>query len=113
MKMRTYKNQFPDYGDMEPEILNFLIEHGFWDSSWHNDTCPSWTHDDSGLRVFIDYKEQEQSECWQNQPTSPYCRFFVYQADMDMEYNDDCPQTLTNNWQETMNFIETYIDGNQ
>ena len=55
--MKTHP-EFCDYpiADLPP------MPTGFADSSWHNDTCPSYIDEDRGLRIFIDYADKAQRE---------------------------------------------------
>jgi hypothetical protein len=53
---RTYASEFGPKYHPEPEVLHLLGQLFFLDSSWHNDTCPSWTYefnDRSTLIVFV------------------------------------------------------------
>ena len=57
---QTYRTEFPDYGlmDIEPPA-------GFADSSWHNDTCPSFAAaatTTGQLKLWIDYASPERRE---------------------------------------------------
>src|SRR5687768_13043239 len=53
-----YRTEFPDYPiDAMPPI-----PEGFVDTSWHNDTCPSFTNAELGLVLFIDYPTEEWRE---------------------------------------------------
>jgi hypothetical protein len=38
------------------------MPEGFADSSWHNDTCPSYIDEQRGLRIFIDYVDVTKRE---------------------------------------------------
>lgn len=50
--------EFPDYPlDSLPEI-----PAGFTDTSWHNDTCPSFGDEEFNLVVFIDYPDAAMRE---------------------------------------------------
>jgi hypothetical protein len=50
--------EFSDYplADLPP------IPDGFADSSWHNDTCPSYINEAIGVQVFIDYVDVSKRE---------------------------------------------------
>jgi hypothetical protein len=54
----TYRTEFPDFpvGDMPK------IPKGFEDTSWHNDTCPSFYHEALEWKLWVDYAEQAQRE---------------------------------------------------
>lgn len=54
-----YKQKFPDY-DYE-----IKMPAGFWDSSWHNDVCPSIRrdiHHDLGVKIYCDYSDYGRRE---------------------------------------------------
>lgn len=51
-----HKREFPDF------TLDVTIPEGFNDTSWHNDICPSWTHETRNLRLWIEYADPEQRE---------------------------------------------------
>ncbi|WP_175619482.1 hypothetical protein [Bradyrhizobium sp. 2S1] len=38
------------------------IPQGFTDSSWHNDSCPNFTSEELGLRIWVDYADKAQRE---------------------------------------------------
>ena len=38
------------------------MHEGFADSSWHNDTCPSYLDEAFGLQVFVDYADLTKRE---------------------------------------------------
>ena len=54
----SYQIEFPDF-DAAGEA-DALIAAGFKDTSWHNDTCPSFTRD--GLWIFVDYVDPARRE---------------------------------------------------
>jgi hypothetical protein len=49
----TYRDAFPNYSPAEMPA----IPAGFFDTSWHNDACPSFTSDPLGLTLWVDYAE--------------------------------------------------------
>lgn len=51
----SYRDEFPEAEyDVEPKALLFLAALGFTDSSWHNDICPSFSHEAAHLVVWCD-----------------------------------------------------------
>jgi hypothetical protein len=54
--MRTYRTEFPTF---DPATMP-AIPATWLDTSWHNDTCPSFQC--GALRIFVDYAEPEHRE---------------------------------------------------
>lgn len=53
----SYRTAFPDFPDADmPPIPN-----GWFDASWKNDACPSFTC--GAYRIFIDYADVNRREC--------------------------------------------------
>lgn len=52
-----YRREFPDYGPVD-----FAIPQGWDDTSWHNDSCPSWRNESLGLQLFADYADRAKRE---------------------------------------------------
>ena len=50
--------EFPDY----EQISLPLIPQGWEESSWHNDSCPSFVIGETGLQVYLDYPKPEDRE---------------------------------------------------
>jgi hypothetical protein len=97
----NYKNEFPRFDDTLPTLA------GFYDSSWHNDACPSITKDlgnDRYLKIYIDYKDKEQSDFF-DVPEERYFRFGVY---LDKPEEDCNAEFLfqSNDWAEIEKFIK-------
>tara|TARA_R100000808_G_C2053757_1_gene88134 strand:+ start:282 stop:569 length:288 start_codon:yes stop_codon:yes gene_type:complete len=51
-----YKKEFPDF-ELDVELPERMI-----DSSWHNNTMPSWRNWKFPIEIWIDYKDPEQRE---------------------------------------------------
>lgn len=51
-----YKKEFPDF-ELDVELPERMI-----DSSWHNNTMPSWRYYRFPIEIWIDYKDEEQRE---------------------------------------------------
>ena len=64
---------------VRPEGIGILEKMGFWDSSWGNDACPSWTHDGVDLQIYIDlpipYSEVQDNP-------SEYMQYMVTKASL-------------------------------
>jgi hypothetical protein len=96
----NYLEQFPHYDDTLPTL------EGFYDSSWHNDACPSITKDLGGekyLQVFCDYKNKELSDF--ADLVDGYARFSVcyqnHEEDLNGQYLFE-----SNDWAEIEKFIK-------
>jgi hypothetical protein len=93
-------NEFPRYDDQLPEI------EGFYDSSWHNDACPSITKDlenDSYLILYCDYKNQSLSD-WAD--IEDYKRYHLYHQNDETGFFDDLLRT--NDLDEVKTFLTNY-----
>lgn len=53
----TYKTEFPDFGDLDIEL-----PPDFEDTSWRNDTCPSFRSMSRSLLLYIDYADPAARE---------------------------------------------------
>lgn len=51
-----YKQEFPDFN------LDVVLPEGFEDVSWHNDTCPSFQHNELDVIIYIDFAEPSKRE---------------------------------------------------
>jgi hypothetical protein len=96
----NYLEQFPHYDDTLPTL------EGFYDSSWHNDACPSLTKDLGGekyLQVFCDYKDKELSDF--ADLVEGYARFSVFYQDHEQDLNAEL-LFESNNWADIEKFIK-------
>jgi len=59
MLFRNYLNQFGWPLKKEAYLLKKL---GFYDSSWKNDMCPSFTNSKLGIRVWVDHPKKHRRE---------------------------------------------------
>lgn len=50
-----FEREFPGFSAAWAADQLPTIPAGFEDQSWHNDTCPSWRHENLGLTLFIDW----------------------------------------------------------
>ena len=64
--------------DQLVEYIDTLEKLGFWDSTYTNDACPSWTHDDLDLQ--IPYSEIQDTP-------SEYLRYAITKASLYGEQN--------------------------
>lgn len=93
--MTTFREEFPDF----PAADMPQLPEGFIDTSWHNNTCPSFTSDELGLEVWVDYLDPSQREYGPKYP-----RFNVSPQDHGVECSGDSLQT--DDWVEVLAFIE-------
>lgn len=84
----TYQTEFPDF---DPATMP-AIPAGFDDVSWHNDACPSFQNEASGLIIFIDYADKSLSEL----PSVP--RFSL--SEIDPEEEGDTGIAASDDWSE-------------
>lgn len=61
---RTYSNQF-DLDKYPCTIPAFLLKAPWEDTSWGNDACPSFTHNELHLAVYVDFDDPEDRE-WES-----------------------------------------------
>jgi hypothetical protein len=56
----TYRTEFPDFDYDLPSL------EGFFDQSWHNDTCPKLVREDGDVTVTVwcDYADAGMREGW-------------------------------------------------
>jgi hypothetical protein len=91
--MADYRKEFPDFpADDMP-----AIPQGFEDSSWHNDSCPSFTSEALGLRIWIDFADPEQRDIREG------CRFALEPAD---NLDTITEPTCTDDWQAILDAVE-------
>ena len=86
---------------IRPEGIDILEKMGFYDSSWGDDACPSWTHDGLELQVYVDLPV-EHSEL--HHQSAVYTQYALYHHDSgDTSENlgehilssNDFPEVLT------------------
>ena len=97
----NYLEQFPHYDDTLPTL------EGFYDSSWHNDACPSITKDlgeETYLQIYIDYKDKAKSDFYDVEDRN-YSRFHV-NLDKPNEWLDSKFLFESNDWAEIEKFIK-------
>lgn len=60
-----WRNEFREFDrDLEPILKRLNDEFGgcFYDSSWHNDTCPSFSTRDDSIRLWVNWKNPDMQE---------------------------------------------------
>lgn len=95
-----YKKEFPLFDDVLPSI------EGFYDSSWHNDSCPSLGKElknGAFVSVFVDYKNKELSD-FADLEGENYKRFRVGLTNQIGEY---IVLFESNNFKEIKNYIKS------
>lgn len=92
MKFHT---EFPDYP--ATEMPGVPEGYGFVETSWHNDMCPSFTSDEIGMTLWIDYPHADDREF----PDSK--RFVIQSQDHGVETGEF--SLNTDDWNEVLAFI--------
>lgn len=92
----NWRTEFPDY----PVADMPTLPDTFSDTSWHNDTCPSFTSDALGLIVWIDYSNPDDREF----PDGP--RFGLMEQQNGCELG--CGLLETDDWDEVLTFIANW-----
>jgi len=88
--MCLYRTEFPDI-EFELDTMP-AIPSAWLDTSWHNDSCPSFQC--GALRIFVDYANAEDREV----PEAP--RYSVHL------WEGDYPALLaTDDWQAVLDFV--------
>jgi len=88
----TVRNQFPDYPvDALPDLT------GFEDTSWHNDTCPSFKR--GQLLTWIDWPDPREREDFDG------CRFIVCRLDDEGCLTEGAAALETDDWSEVLAFV--------
>jgi len=100
--MGEYLAEFPDF---RPQDMP-AIPKGFVDTSWHNDACPSFTSDQYGLTIWVDYADPTKREYGDTHP-----RFIVNSQDHGVETSG--PSLATDDWNEVLAFIEATVKERQ
>lgn len=88
----TVRNQFPDYPvDALPDLT------GFEDTSWHNDTCPSFKR--GQFLTWVDWPDPREREDFDG------CRFIVCRLDEEGCLTEDATALETDDWAEVLSFV--------
>jgi hypothetical protein len=86
----TFEREFRDF----PADTMPVIPAGFADTSWHNDTMPSFTSLPLRLSLWVDYADRDLREL----PDCNRDRFSVYELKEDGSFTTDEPMLSTNEW---------------
>lgn len=97
-----YRREFPDFPAM-PEVSE-LLALGFTDSSWHNDSAPTFVSADMTTRVWIEHPDADKRE----EPGQ--VRFAVERGDFNPEtsvgvFNPDMAYQ-GNEWAEVLRIVK-------
>ena len=84
----SYQTEFPGFEDAP--AADWLAAHGFEDTSWHNDACPSFTCD--VFVLWVDFKDPDERE----RPEQP--RYAITDEDREVLATDD--------WADVRAFVE-------
>lgn len=97
--MQPYLYAFPDFGE-----LDIQAPAGFNDTSYKNDTCPSFSSkkfaDGSSLVLYVDYKELDKREYEDTK------RFILALRDKEDTYVKDL--VLTDDYAEILKAVAEY-----
>ena len=79
--MLHVREQFPNFDNYKSfdSIFNVLKNHGFKDSSWHNDAMPSMTFEYGNnfeLIIWVDFKDPEKSDFFDLRRDGVFKEFF-------------------------------------
>lgn len=62
-----WRKEFPEFDhDLDALAKRLKDEFGFYDSSWHNDACPSFSAIDDSLRIWVNWSNPDLREGWDN-----------------------------------------------
>ena len=88
-----------NYSTDELDFIAWLLAHGFEDTSWHNDACPSFERDN--LRIYLDYPK-DQSDMGDAEWWTKYAAFHQIEYS---EQDETKPAINTNSLVQLMNFL--------
>lgn len=97
--MADYQTEFPDF----PAADMPAIPATFVDTSWHNDMCPSFTSDEIGLLLWVDYLDPSKRKFQDSQGNASYPRFSVQSQAHGIETSG--PHLDTDDWTDVIAFI--------
>lgn len=97
-----FQTEFPDY----PATDMPAIPAGFEDSSWHNNSAPSFENTALGLSIWIDYAAPEMREY----TGSDGKRFIVHDIHSDGSFKSDDASLMTDEWQAVLAFIVAKVE---
>lgn len=91
----TYRTEFPDF---DPATMTPMPE-GFEDTSWHNNSMPSFQSDVLGLVIYVDFADEALRE-WKGMK-----RFSMYDTDGEGALATDEPFLSTDDWSEVLAIV--------
>ncbi len=103
MCLPAYNLEFPDF-DLPSGVV---IPPSFVDTSWHNDSFPSWVDAARGLYLCVDYPDYLLSD-YPDSRQNGTLKVFTLSIWMDPEqHSNEIGESLieSNNWQDILDFI--------
>jgi hypothetical protein len=91
----TFQTEFPDF----PAADLPAIPAGFNDTSWHNNSAPSFENRAVGLSIWIDYADVSLREFEGGK------RFIVHPIDAEGAFTSDDAILETDDWSEVQAFV--------
>jgi hypothetical protein len=91
----NYQNEFPDY----PVADMPLIPAGFEDSSWHNNSAPSFENRALGLSIWIDFLDPTMRDIEGGE------RFLVHDIDSEGAFTNDDAILSTDSWDDVLALV--------
>ena len=93
-----YLTEFPDFGELPPQVSALVASGVLADESWHHDACPSFclaaharADIDAKRTLWIDYADRSQ----RSDPAAPrYLVKFPEEAKRDFFATDDLGEAL-------------------
>jgi hypothetical protein len=92
---KLYQKAFPDF------VLDVELPEGFEDTSWRNDACPSFTHEASKTKIWIDYADTALREF----PDSSRFSVEIYEPDTILS-EDDRWLLWSDDWSEVVALVQ-------
>lgn len=88
------------WADWTPEVAQ-LLTRGWADTSWHNNTCPSFNSPENDLRIWIEHSD-------------PALRENPHRYEVHTEHEDSTEVLLqTEDWNEVCRFLQQCLDDKQ
>ncbi len=94
------RSEFGPEFSVPVDLLNYLLAlgSGWEDTSWHNDSCPTFVHEELGLRLWVDAEKDADRE-WNGMS-----RFAVSETDEEGSENE--PLLRTDSVNEVLTFLQ-------
>lgn len=102
-----YKKEFDTEYHPSRSIVDIVEDLGFTDSSWHNNTCPSWVLSDRNClwvkyELFIDAEDEKLRE------VGP-CRYTLLKYNEEEDQNDIDPIIETEFLGDVVNYVKSLV----